>query len=430
MKLPRLKISPNGRTFCRENCSPFFYLADTAWELFHRTTQEEAQLYLKDRAARGFRVIQAAALAELDGLHTPNCQGDLPLENDDPARPVEAYWRYVDLVVKSANELGMYVGFLPTWGDKWNRLWGIGPEIFHEANARLYGRWLGERYRDAGIIWILGGDRPVNTPEQLRILRAMAEGLREGDDGTHLITLHPAGGRSSSLSVHAESWADFHMIQSGHTRCDNALQLLRHDRELLPARPVVNGEPNYEEHPNAFRGGEAGWLDDHEVRRDLYWAITSGAAGYTYGAHPIWQFYDGKREPVNGPRITWQEALSLPGAAQLRFALELLESRPSDDRQPADECLCSFRGTGTETATACLDANGRRLLIYQPESRTMTIDLSFVKANHIRYRWLNPGTGAELFGGECKVGRKQQFTPPPVRGGGRDLLLVIEDTEM
>jgi hypothetical protein len=35
-------------------------LGDTAWELFHRLTREEADLYLKDRAAKGFTVIQPA----------------------------------------------------------------------------------------------------------------------------------------------------------------------------------------------------------------------------------------------------------------------------------------------------------------------------------------------------------------------------------
>ena len=45
--------------------TPFFYLGDTAWELFHRLDREEADEYLSLRAAQGFHVIQAAALAEL-----------------------------------------------------------------------------------------------------------------------------------------------------------------------------------------------------------------------------------------------------------------------------------------------------------------------------------------------------------------------------
>src|SRR5262245_36221455 len=154
-----LKVSDNRRFLIHDDGSPFFYLGDTAWELFHRLTMDEAERYLKDRAAKGFTVIQAVALAEIDGLHTPNMRGDLPLIDDDPRRPNEAYFAHIDAVVETAAGLGLYVGMLPTWGDKWNQKWGVGPEIFTPENARAYGLWLGKRYADAPLIWILGGDR-------------------------------------------------------------------------------------------------------------------------------------------------------------------------------------------------------------------------------------------------------------------------------
>src|SRR6476469_3803244 len=97
-----LKVSDNRRFLVHEDGSPFFYLGDTAWELFHRLTFSEAERYLRDRAAKGFTVIQAVALAELDGLRTPNMNGDLPLINGDPAQPNEAYFAHVDAVVDLA----------------------------------------------------------------------------------------------------------------------------------------------------------------------------------------------------------------------------------------------------------------------------------------------------------------------------------------
>src|SRR5512137_1079115 len=84
---PRLQVSENKRFLVFENGQPFFWLGDTAWELFHRLDRSEAETYLEDRAAKGFNVIQAVALAELDGLTVPNRQGHLPLEDKDPARP-------------------------------------------------------------------------------------------------------------------------------------------------------------------------------------------------------------------------------------------------------------------------------------------------------------------------------------------------------
>ncbi|MEJ2238994.1 MAG: DUF4038 domain-containing protein, partial [Gemmatimonadales bacterium] len=71
-QLPRLQVSDNGRYLVTEAGNPFFYLGDTAWELFHRLNREEADLYLEQRAAQGFTVIQAVVLAEFDGLTQPN----------------------------------------------------------------------------------------------------------------------------------------------------------------------------------------------------------------------------------------------------------------------------------------------------------------------------------------------------------------------
>lgn len=81
-----LKISDNRRFLVHDDGKPFFYLGDTAWELLHRLTLAESEHYLADRAAKGFTVIQCVVLAELDGLHTPNRDGNLPLFDDDPTR--------------------------------------------------------------------------------------------------------------------------------------------------------------------------------------------------------------------------------------------------------------------------------------------------------------------------------------------------------
>src|SRR3954471_7639492 len=153
--LPRLKVSPNRRFLQTADGKPFFWLGDTAWELFHRLTREEADTYLKNRAEKGFTVIQAVVLSELDGLHEPNAYGELPLENDDPTKPREAYFQHVDYIVNKADELGLYIGLLPTWGDKiFKSTWGAGPEIFTVDNARVYGRWIGNRYKNKkNIIW-------------------------------------------------------------------------------------------------------------------------------------------------------------------------------------------------------------------------------------------------------------------------------------
>ena len=79
VNVQRLRVAANCRYLEYDDGRPFFYLGDTAWELFHRLNREQADAYLQDRAAKRFTVIQAVALAELGGLERPNAYGDLPL---------------------------------------------------------------------------------------------------------------------------------------------------------------------------------------------------------------------------------------------------------------------------------------------------------------------------------------------------------------
>src|SRR5690349_13818355 len=114
--LPRLSVNANRRTFVDETGRPFFYLADTVWELFHRATREDAEHLYADRVAKQFTVLQAVVLAEFDGLNEPNRYGHRPLVDNDPTRPDPNYFADVDWFVRRANELGLYVALLPTWG--------------------------------------------------------------------------------------------------------------------------------------------------------------------------------------------------------------------------------------------------------------------------------------------------------------------------
>ena len=46
----QLKISANRRYLVKADGSPFFWMGDTAWELFHRLNREQAGYYLKRRS--------------------------------------------------------------------------------------------------------------------------------------------------------------------------------------------------------------------------------------------------------------------------------------------------------------------------------------------------------------------------------------------
>jgi hypothetical protein len=213
-----LTVSKNGRYLEYNDGRPFLYLGCTAWELFHKLSRKEATEYLGNRAKKGFSVIQAVVLAELNGCTKPDYYGDLPLTNGRPETPNEKYFEHVDFIVNKAEELGLYIGMLPTWGDKVTSENGGEPVIFNAENAEYFGEFLGKRYKDKPVIWILGGDRNITNENVLNVWRAMAKGLKKGDGGKHLITYHPRGEASSDYWLHNEDWLDFNLYQSGHAQ--------------------------------------------------------------------------------------------------------------------------------------------------------------------------------------------------------------------
>lgn len=418
-----LRVSDNRRFLVTEDGEPFFYLGDTAWELFHRLSREDADYYLENRAARRFTVIQAVVLAEHE-YERPNFYGHLPLKDNDPTKPVEAYFQHVDAIVNKAESLGMFVGMLPTWGDKWNRKWGGGPEIFTPENAHIFGKWLGKRYKDKPILWILGGDRPVDTEAHRAILVAMAEGLKAGDGGRHLRTFHPMGQESSAPYFHNDDWLDFNMIQSGHSRNRDNYRSIAEDYARTPIKPCMDAEPGYEDHPSGFKV-ENGYLDQTDVRKSLYWSLFAGAFGYTYGCHDIWQFLQPGWKPISWGRTPWKEAADFPGAAQLQYARNLLESRPFLTRIPDQSLLVSDPLTGGDHIQATRDSEGRYAFVYSASGHPFTVDTTKLGKDGVKAYWYDPRDGDVTPIGAFPNSRESLFTPPSV-GIGNDWVLVLD----
>ncbi len=434
--LPGLRVSENRRFLVQEDGTPFFWLGDTAWELFHRLDREQTDRYLEDRAAKGFNVIQAVALAELDGLNTPNAYGHRPLVDNDPTKPDvkdgpnNDYWDHVDYIVNKAESLGLYIGFLPTWGDKWNKKWGVGPEIFTSENAEVFGHWLGQRYKNtSNIIWILGGDRPIETEAHRAIIEAMVRGLAKGDGGRHLMTFHPVGGQTSATWFHQADWLDFNMLQSGHNPQSTNYVPVERDYALKPPKPTLDGEPAYEYPPDAMPAKRP--VGALQVRRNGYWAVFAGAFGHTYGTHPIWQMYDTGRRPLWEVVTPWHQALDLPGAAQLIHLKRLMLSRPFLTRIPDQAVIVSEPSKGIDRVQVTRDGrpgqdDATYILAYVPRHQRVTLNTGRIASKNLRAWWYNPRTGEAISIGEMTNENTMPFAPP-TNVEGEDWVLVLDD---
>ena len=421
----QLKVSADKRFLRTIDDKPFFWLGDTAWELFHRLTREEADLYLKDRSEKGFTVIQAVVLAELDGLNTPNAHGHTPLINNDPAKPNEAYFKHVDYIVKSAEKLGLIIAMLPSWGDKWNKAWGQGPEIFTPVNARTFGVYLGKRYKNNAIVWVLGGDRNIMDEEDRQIINAMAEGLKHGDEGKHLMTFHPQGGKSSFEFFNEASWIDFHMTQSGHSTETKNYEYNIKSRALMPMRPHLDGEPRYEDHPDRFDPVKWGWMNDFDARQTAYWSMLSGAMGHTYGNHNIWQFYTNDRKPVSWARTHWKIALQHAGAYQVGLMKKKFEQYNWQRLVPDQNLILQDNPQTAAYAVAAISQDGNFMMAYLPYGDTTNLSTKKLKAKNLKASLFNPRDGYTISLGTFENSGNKIITPHAV-GRGSDWLVLIE----
>jgi len=450
----QLHISP-GKHYIEEAGRPFLWIGDTAWELFHKLSREDAKYYLQTRAKQGFTVIQAVLLAEQDGLRTPNYYGDLPLYDFDPKKPNEAYFEHVDTIINMARELGLYLAILPTWADKVKSdRPGKGPVVFNTDNAYVYGRFLGTRYANSPVVWMLGGDRNVLNDSVKAIWAQMAKGLQAEGKHAKLITYHPAGESSSSQWFHQASWLGFNSYQTGHAYpYFPVYKFAARDYALQPIKPVIDAEPAYEDIPIRFwefidwTGKERvpphilddkklikdknffkyGYFSDYDVRVHAYWNFLSGACGYTYGHHAIWQFFSAN-DTFDIPCLQeWKASLKRPGAASMLPLKKILTARNFAQLIP-DNSLILGKNNNDSTYLCAARAEGNSFaLVYAARGQQFTINSTIFSGKLVAH-WYRPKDGYIIPIPLSKGSQLLTFVPP-TSGKNHDWLLVLDVEE-
>ncbi len=454
--LPAVRVHAAGHYLETADGRPFFWLGDTAWALIHATTRAECSHYLKTRARQGFTVVQAVVLAEGNGVLGRSALGELPFVDADPARPNDAYFARVAEIVDEAAELGLYVALLPTWGDKLTAPWGDGPRLFRTDNlpvARAYARYLGARLCGrTNIVWMLGGDRPAWVDganaaawphnqslatgfaaghDWRPIWREMAAGLAEGAGTTPVCLYHPQGGDwTTSQMLPDEPWLSIHGMQSGHGGGHDqpVWEWVERDSGLRPAKPTLDLEPNYEDHPVSPwpRWDPAnGYFRDHDVRKQCYRSVFAGACGVTYGHHAVWGFVGDRNPVINHADRDWVDALERPGARHMLFLRQLMESRPQLGRVPDQSLIVGDAGSGGTHARATRDAAATYTFVYFPlNDLAFTLDLAAFRGKTLRAWWYDPRTGFARPIDTTPAADRRTFRSPLQ---GPDWVLVLDD---
>lgn len=405
------KILVKGRNFVTEDGQAFFYTGCTGWELFHKLTFAEARRYIDNRAAKGFNVIQAVAVAELDGLRVPSYEGGhLPFSEVATLTVNDAYFDHVKRVIEYANAQGIHVALVPMWGSYF-----ILPEkrdsqvepVFTRQNVVPFIEYLAKKLSGLGVIWLLGGDRSYLEPSHRQIMRLMADGIRSVNGDSQLISAHTQGGRSLHDMLERPDWLDFLTWQTGHM--GEAYPAwwpidLDYHRQTLP---VLNAEPCYESHPimNEYsftRADGVSRFTDVHVRRAAYWSVFAGGAGITYGCYALWQMRREEDDAVEIPESAasaysgdtipyWHQSLDYPGAFQIgilrRFIAGLAES---ETRVPANELLLSDNPMGDKHVRVLKHPGGKWVAAYIPCRQKITLDVRCFGVAGFEIHWFNP----------------------------------------
>jgi hypothetical protein len=413
-----IRVGKDGRHFVDQKGAPFFWLGDTAWPLFAQYSKTQAEAYLQNRSEKGFTVIQGVLAWGLgSGMEqkTPmaNALGQKPWLNDEPSTPNPAYFEHVDQLVQFANQKGLVLAMLPTWG-----FYVKESPVVNMKNARAYGRWLGARYKSApNVVWVNGGDRTPTGFED--VFRELARGLREGDGGAHLITYHPCGWRSSAQFFHAEDWLDFNMIETW-TEWSKIYPAVVSDSLRAPRKPVVLGEGAYENGPEYPQGPITPLI----VRRQAWWTVMAGGF-HTYGQNQMWRM-----------ETDWDKSFDTPGADQVSLMKRIVTSLPWPDLVPDQGVFATGIGSERSLNAAMRSSEGKRVLVYLASPTTVFLHLDKIEAKNAKATWISPVTGERKDAGTYATGNLTGSTFPgsPTQffktpGFWEDAVLLLEGSE-
>jgi hypothetical protein len=393
----RPRVSPDGRYFVDKDGTPVFWLGTTQWQLFREYKLEDAAAILEKTREKGFVFSQVMLLGVGDGTKA-NVYGQRPWLSSEPLTPNEAYFKNVDDVIRIAGENNVVIS-LTLYHQGWRRL-------ITEQNSRTWARWLARRYKIVpNLVWSL---TPEARPDFVPVVRELATGLREGDEGAHLITCEPDPAPYSSSFIHDEKWLDFNSIQTWKS-VELIYPFVTRDYNRKPVKPVLMAEGAYE------RGSEYGFdVTPLWVRRQAYYSYLAGAH-HAYGHNDSWRVLP-----------TWKRALDAPGAVQMGILRKVFEARQEWWHLVPDQTILARGGNtqGTVLNLAARHRDGRWLMVYLGDRATFAIDRSkFTGGRKASASWIDPRTGRSVSIGEVPGSGVQQFTTPE---GWEDALLILE----
>jgi Protein of unknown function (DUF4038)/Domain of unknown function (DUF5060) len=399
------RVSPGSRNLIHADGTPALLVADTAWALPWRATEEQCRVYAADRQAKGFNAVLLMSVQPDMHARGPRDRTadegfdvgfeDLSSGHINELNPT--YFQYLDRLIAILVEHEIVPVLQPVFmGFGWKGLSVAGPVVPPAEYAR-YCRYLVARYGARPAIYLVGADGSGYESQ----VPAGGEEIERWDAYSQPAGIHYRPHADNRAWQNAP-WLDFQWCQTGH-RGEHVPERVADMWRNTPAKGVANGEPTYEH--GGRPGRAAGWWQGHEVWCNL---CAGGTMGVVYGAGSLWQWRLHSNEPGHAPYFLaegagWREALDFEGSRYVGMIARILEGLPIADMTPNWQVTLGRRG---------LLVPDKLYIGYTDEGGPLEIMLGEQVPR--RYRVLDPRTGAVL--GEGMRASANEWIPD--EGGG------------
>ncbi|MBS1524003.1 MAG: DUF4038 domain-containing protein [Bacteroidetes bacterium] len=421
-------VSANKKYLVDRHNKPFLVKEISAWGLIQALSEADEAAFIDSVKKKGFNTLMVSIISYDTRFagDPPNWQGISPFKVKwDLSTYDTAYFAHADRFLHMAQAKGMLVLLVPCYmgykGDQNQGWWGkVLNSNNSPAKSRIYGEFLGKRYKDfKNIIWEAGGDNPCDSP-LYRHLDNIIQGIKAYDK-KHLWTGH-------FESVYPTNWSSGNKRYAKYIDIDGLYDF--EEKNLGPDTPQYKTElEHYGQGRMIFQLDQSYEQDiphgkdntEYQIiRRKNYDGLLSGCAGTSFSpGQPDNQCYT---------LTNWPPLMSTLGMRQMEYCFNLFRSIHWQKLVPDTGHKIIIHGRenyGNRDYVCAAKADDSSVyLAYLPRGGNITVNLGRLNMNGIKAAWYDPRSGKlSHIGRFAPVTARHTFTAPD----DNDWVLVLNN---
>lgn len=387
-----LSVDKGSYSLKHKDGTPFFWLGCTAWNGGLKSTPEEWEHYLEQRARLGYNVIQLVG-TQWRGCDQ-NSKGQVAFTGSGHITLNPAFFQHFDEKMDRINAHGHVAGLVLLWALPLGAGMELSPGYYlPDREAIMLARYMVARYGAHHVTWMLGGDGKYWDELEDRWKYIGQEVFRDKSQG--ISTTHPMGGKWIGDVYGDEDWYEIDGYQSSHGTSQRTVDLINKTvaegwRDQSP-KPLINLEPCYEEIRYT--------IFEDDVRNACYWSVFAAPpSGITYGADGIWPWIrQGETALNHGANLkvsTWDKSIELPGSKQIALLGAFMRGFKWWDLLPAQDLLLKQPGDANyKHHLSVLKSKDHKLILVYVPAEKLELSLLLPPGLEYSFQWFDPVTG-------------------------------------